>query len=391
LTRPNSSDNPCQGDRKTALSTYNQDGSLRWNVESPAGARSQASPIADHGVIFSGLAGSASAVHVSDGSMKWHEQLGTAIYSLWLINGVLVANVDQVSDDPKLVGLDPANGTTRWTYPVPGGGFLGDAVLSGDGGLAFRTGDTGILIVLDTSSGHVRWSRQVGGGRNDGGLPSAASGLVLYVDPDHQMFALDARTGAVRWQVRADQSGHVIVSQNVGVVMPDAISGPSVTVVAHSLDNGAVVWRHQLADIAAVFPDQAGFMLADYRANTMTLVEAATGNQVWEAQVGRVENLDQPPISLAPDGALAVLDRNGMTFVDRNTGTTRQVSTPLGIGQAAASDTALFVVGATHLFLVTDAGVSWTVQLPHFAQLDPTPLDDGGVAVQSEDPICASI
>jgi putative pyrroloquinoline-quinone binding quinoprotein len=386
------SPNPCGDSRKAALSAFNRDGSPRWSIDLPTGndEETQAAPIADQNVIFTGHAGSLSALRVADGSVEWDAQLGGSVYSLWLIDGLLVANVDQVSHQAKIVGLDPATGARRWTYTVPGSGFLGDAVVTGDGGLAFRIGDTGTLTVIDVSSGQVRWSRHVGGGRSPNDLPSAGSGLVFYVDADRRLLALDARTGSVRWQVSgAEPSGRVVVSGNDAVVVPDVVSGPTITVVAHSLVDGAEIWRRKLADIAAVFPDRSGFLLVDYRSNTMTLVQATRGTQLWHAQLRSIE-LDQAPMTLHPEDAIAVLERDAVAFVDRDSGNVRQVSAPAGGGYAAASDNGLFLASQTRVLLVTPTGVSWTTQVAHYTHTRPAVLDDGGVAVQSEDPICAT-
>jgi outer membrane protein assembly factor BamB len=387
-----SAPNPCGGRRGAALSIFNRDGSPRWSIELPASEpESQVPPLVDHDVIFSGQAGSVSAVRVADGTVEWKQPLGEIIYTLWLTDGLLVANVDQASGHAKIVGLDPATGARRWTYQVPGGGFVGDAVLTGDGGLAFRTGDAGTLTVIDTSSGDLRWSRPVGDRGSADALPSAGSGLVLYVDADEQVIALDSRTGSPRWQAPAGVYGRVVVSGNVGVVVPDVTSGPTVTVVAHSLDDGAELWRRKLADISGVYPDQAGFLLLDYRANTMTLVRATGGTQLWQAQLRKIDDLDHPPISLSPDDALAVPERSAVAFVDRSSGDVQQLPAQPGGGAraAAAGQNGLVLASDTQVRLVTATGVSWTAQLPHYTQTAPAALDDGGVAVESEDPICA--
>ena len=386
---------PCGAKRAGALTAYNGDGSVRWNVTWPAGNGSNVAPVADHGVVFSGHAGSVSATQAADGSTAWDVRLGSDVYNLWLTDGVLVANVDQVSNRAKIVGLDPASGTARWTYRVPGGGFLGDAVLSGDGGLAFRVADTGMLTMLDVSNGHVRWMRHVGEGRSPDGLPSAASGLVVYTDAEGHMYALDARTGAQLWQVAtgitgaAADSGRVVVSGDVGVATPDAVAD-STPVVAHSLRDGREVWHRDLSDISAVYPDEAGFVLVDYRADTVTLVRPTTGAQVWQARLHRIDNLEQAPLTLRQDGTIAVLETDAVAFVDRDTGAVRQVPFPMGVGRAAGAGGELAVTNDQHVALLTADGAMWTAALPDFGQTDPAVLDDGGVAVQSEDPECGS-
>jgi outer membrane protein assembly factor BamB len=388
---PSPSD-PCNTGRGAALTVLNADGSKRWAVDLPAGDGTEVAPAPDGDVIFSGHAGSLSAIHAADGSAKWSSSLGSSIYNVWMVDGLLVVNVDQVSENAKIVGVDPATGATRWIYQVPGGGFLGDAVLTGDGGLAFRTSETGTLVALDLTSGRPRWSKHVPSDRNGGGLPSAASGLVVYVDSNRQIVGLDARSGAVRWQQPAGQSGRVVISGNVGVVVPQEVSGNSITVVAHSLGNGAEKWRRQLADISGVFPDREGLVLIDYRDDTVTLAAAATADPIWTSRLGKIDDLDRAPVSVGTDGTLVVPERSSLAFLDRSSGHVRHVSLPVsgGRGYVAAGNEGVLAVSGTEARLVTPDAVTWTTRLPHFAQSDPAVLADGGLVIQTEDPMCAS-
>lgn len=387
------SHNPCEKPHLGALSTFNRDGSPRWSIEYRVGElEAQAPPIADRDVIFIGHAGSVSAVRAADGSTVWDDPLGSEIFTMWLIDGTLVANVDQVSDHAKIVGLDPATGAQRWTYSVPGDGFLGDAVVTDDGALVFRAAQAGKMIALDTSNGTVRWSRDLGDPRSSDDLPSVAPGLVLYVDAEGEMYALDSGTGSVRWQTPGgltgpELTGRVIVSNNVGVVVPDAVTD-SLPIVAHSLDNGAELWHRQLADIADVFADQAGFLFVDYRADTITLVHAQDAGQIWQAQLHKLDIENEPPVTVQPANAFAIFERDSVAFVDRDTGDIKRV--PVSGSYGTPGDGGLFLGAETELVFLSPTAVVWTAQLLHYTQLDPAVLDDGGVAVQSEDPMCAS-
>jgi hypothetical protein len=51
---------------------------------------------------------------------------------------------------------------------------------------------------------------------------------------------------------------------------------------------------------------------------------------------------------------------------------------------------AVLAVSGTEARLVTPDAVTWTTRLPHFAQSDPAVLTDGGLVIQTEDPMCAS-
>jgi outer membrane protein assembly factor BamB len=279
-------------------------------------------------------------------------------------------------------------------YGVPGDGFLGNAVVTDDDGLVFRAAQAGQLTALDTTNGHVRWSRDLGDPRSSDDLPAAAPGLVLYVDAEGEMNALDAGTGAVRWQVPGGLTGptltgQVVVSNNVAVVVPDAVTD-SLPIVAHSLDNGAQMWRRQLADIADVFPDQAGFLFMDYRADTVTLVQAPSATPIWQAQLHKLELSDQSPVTVSPANAIVVPERGSVAFVDHDTGDVQRLPADAPSWRGAAGDGGVFVGGGTELLFLSPTAIVWTAQLLHFTQLEPAVLDDGGVAVQSEDPMCAS-
>lgn len=388
---PDWSGDSCGRGRAAGLTVFNRDGSLRWNLELPAseGGEDHHAPLATSDQILSSHTGAVTAVSAANGSVAWDQQLGTTIDGSWLIDGLLVADVDQ-GTQPRFVGLDPATGEQRWSYAVPDDRFVGEAVPTDDGGLVFRTGTTDMLIAVEASDGSVRWMHHVDVSEKAEALPSVGPGVVLYVDRDRQLIALDSRTGALRWHASAGQAGHLVVSEDVGVVVPDVISGSTLTVVAHSLEDGTEVWHRQMADLSGVFPDASGFLLLDYRANTMTLVRP-TANPIWQAQLSKITDIDNPPTRLDPDGALAEFERAGVAFVDHGTGDVRQLPLPdAGYGYATTDGRNGLVVGSdTRVFLTTANGVTWQNQLPHYIQNWPAVLDDGGIAIQTDDPVCA--
>lgn len=385
---PAAPENPCPDPRVGALSVFNTDGSTRWSIDFPVGDSGDGGPVADRGLIFSSNAGSVSAVRAADGSIVWDKPLGRSVFTLWLDSGLLIANVDQVFEHAQLVGLDPDTGETRWTHAVPGG-FLGDGVLTGDGGLAIREAGTGMLSVIDTSTGDVRWSRDLHDSRSSDDLPSAAPGLITYVDAERQLYGLNAHTGAVEWQVSTGHTGQVMISGDVGVVAPDSYADPTVTVFAHSLSDGTEVWRRELADLSSVYSVAGGFLLYDYRADTVTFVRGADGTPVWRAHFGRVA-IDQPPIELPAAGLIGLFEENAVAFVDRDNGKVRnEVAAEGGYARASADGDAIYLGAGTEVVRMTAAGVSWRAGLQHFTQVPPLLLDDGGIAVQSQDPMCA--
>lgn len=370
--------------RKGALTAFDANGSLRWNRSFPAGDDPGDPPVVTDGdLVLGGFAGTVSAVGVRDGAVRWQRHLGARVFALWVSGVELVANVDQVSRSAKIVGMDARTGAVRWTYDVPGRGFLGDAVLTDDGGLAVLVAAPRTLTVLDLATGRPRWSVPEPGAHDDG-LPAASDGLVLAVVGGSEMFARDDRTGQLAWQVPVDAVARVVVSGAVAVAVPLEVSGPTTTVVAHSMADGREVWRKNLADISNVFADSSGFVLADYRANTLSLV-SPTGAARWVARLHKLGDLDHAPAST--DGALVETEHGGVAFVDRSTGAVHHVRVPDAAAITAAGKDA-FVTGNVAMSRVTSSAVSWTKQLPHFTQAPALALPDGGAAVESQDLEC---
>ena len=67
------------------------------------------------------------------------------------------------------------------------------------GGTAVQVGAaTGVIAAVDTSTGHVAWSRPLPRPATGGAL-ATAGGLVFAGDDDGYLYALDARSGAILW------------------------------------------------------------------------------------------------------------------------------------------------------------------------------------------------
>ncbi len=120
-------------------------------------------------------------------------------------------NVDPVSDGARIytmssdftVTATAANGASVWSVPlVPARDADGQAQ---GGGLAVANGTLyvatgfGVLTALDAASGAVRWQQELDATAT--GAPTVANGLVYVTAGDSAGWAIEAEDGRVRWQI----------------------------------------------------------------------------------------------------------------------------------------------------------------------------------------------
>jgi outer membrane protein assembly factor BamB/tetratricopeptide (TPR) repeat protein len=225
-----------------------------------------------------------------------------------------------------LLALDPADGATVWEHPTAAHSLSGAAA---DRGMVFFSSSDGMLHAVDAASGAGRWAARHGawaaetpaagdgivcaGGREStligysagdgaqlwrftgGGMfagPIRLTGGAIYACCwDGRLYALDARTGALRWQLDPERGE--------GVTSAPAIAGGRVFV-------GSRVYRDQAARAGNVY--------------ALLALDAATGAELWRF-------VTEKHISAAPaaTGDLALFGADDGTFqaLDAATGQVR--------------------------------------------------------------------
>ena len=134
--------------------------------------------------------------------------------------------------------FDPEDGTLRWSTAVGPGGIFGGIewgtatdgkriyvaiANSGHAKATLLNGQTvtsGFWNAIDAATGKILWQTADPDGASDFGAVSEANGVVYAGSMSGKMFALDAKTGAIRWQFTTAGS---------------VIDGPSIV-------NGVVYW-----------------------------------------------------------------------------------------------------------------------------------------------------
>lgn len=252
----------------------------------------------------------------------------------------------------KIVAYDARTGKERWVSDATGLNIGPYGVAAGDGQVYGLDGATGV-IALDQKTGKTVWRTKITATetvgvdiqpQTFGGLVFAASVPVsirgIYTPGDRGViYALDARTGKIRWQfdtVQGNLWGHPEINSGGGAWYPPAIdttrriayfgianpapfpgtkdypNGSSRpgnnlytdSLVALDVDTGKLLWFYQVTPHDLFDRDQVHAMIA--RANGRDVVISAgksgvvvgldpdTGQLLWKTVVGRHDNDDKP-------------------------------------------------------------------------------------------------
>ena len=200
-----------------------------------------------------------------------------------LLVGVLAPSLAISDDWPQWRGPDRNAVSSEtgllasWSDSVPA--LVWRASGAGDGyssvviedGLVFTTGRTGSdvhCVCFDVETGRKRWSTPVGSTTlNVMSTPTVHAGLVYTLDPDGELFCLNADDGAVVWQRdfgtdfggRSSGRGYGESPLIDGDRLICTPGGPGAMLAALDRRTGEVTWKSGLPDNGAGGNDTAAF------------------------------------------------------------------------------------------------------------------------------------
>jgi outer membrane protein assembly factor BamB len=183
----------------------------------------------------------------------------------------------------SLWALDAATGRRMWVAHGPLGGY-GFGLAVADGVVYVGGNDidgTSPVYAYDAATGGLVWRTNTGAGVD--GTPAVARGTV-YVGSD-RFYALDARTGRIRWTA---ETGGVSSSAAVadGVVYIGSADG---IVFAFEADTGEQLWMASAggnisSGQTAIVAN--GVVYIGTIEDVLFAFDAATGDQLWSFQMG---------------------------------------------------------------------------------------------------------
>jgi outer membrane protein assembly factor BamB len=267
------------------------DGDQRGKIERLAEAPSMFRSDASHSGQTSGRDVNSSA------KLLWQFKAGGAVYSSPLPSG---KSLYIGSDDGKLYALDRQSGEVRWTFAADG---PIRSTAAADGENVYLADRTGGLYALDADDGSLQW--KLAGGSDGKPLdpwdyydssPVLAGRTLFYGSGDHKLYAVDTKTGQVKWSydtgypVRstpAYRAGTVYVGDWFGYLHAvDAATGKRKWAVRHESDitepaeDGGYTYYHGTIQASPTVSDDVVYYGS--RDSYLFARDAATGAEQWK-------------------------------------------------------------------------------------------------------------
>lgn len=185
----------------------------------------------------------------------------------------------------------------------------------------------GRLIALDAATGAVKWQQKLNA--TGSGTPTVHDGLVYVVAGDDTGWALDIKDGKIAWQVQATESISNVLGAPAPVLTDDlaVFAFGSGDMIAAFRRGGLRRWNanisgRRLGSAAARIGDITGFPVLSgnriFVGNTSgrtVAVDADSGNRIWTAREGAVG-----PVWPIGDSVFAVTERSRLVRFDAGDG-----------------------------------------------------------------------
>ena len=155
----------------------------------------------------------------------------------------------------SLWALRPLDGGEGWRKHIPGGVSSRPLYLP-ESRTVLVGGDDGVLYGLDARTGNERFTYRTKG--PIGGTPVFADGLIYFANGESRIYAIDAATGAWRWQYEREAPETFTIR---GIGTPLAHGGRVYAgfsdghLAALNARTGEVIWARSLAGDATRFVD----------------------------------------------------------------------------------------------------------------------------------------
>lgn len=198
-------------------------------------------PTFGHDPAHSGVYPASDTVLPLRGHLVWRQNLEGAFFSAPVLsNGVIYAGS---TSGGNLLALNAQSGSLIWKANI--GQDLNDMTPVVVGQVVFVAANSTWLLALNAANGNVLWKTNLNEVIKS--APTYAGGLVL-VNASATTYALDARTGLVRWQFHETGSGWpTSAAPTVQGQLVYVAQGTRPIVYALNLANGKQVWAYAVA------------------------------------------------------------------------------------------------------------------------------------------------
>ena len=201
------------------------------------------------------------ALDARTGKEKWQfrflDEAAPMVTSPTLDNGTIyfgaAGHYQGKNAKPYLYAVDAETGREKWKVSIPsepGRSTSGSVKMLDAPAVAQNTiylgSDSNRLYALDAKSGALKWSFEAGGRVTS---PAVGEGLVFFGSNDRFLHALDSLTGREKWKIATDGNGVSVPSVARGVVYFGGGATPKTGlgnyVYAVDAASGAVKWKFE--------------------------------------------------------------------------------------------------------------------------------------------------
>jgi outer membrane protein assembly factor BamB len=216
----------------------------------------------------------------------------------------------------EVYALRTQDGSVIWHYQAAGtAGNL--AVANGLVYVPLAHSTLSPLLALDAATGAVRWQARLPGTSNS--TPTVVNGLVIFTDSTGWVYALQAATGALVWSYRLATPGEAstLAAAN-DLIYVGATDG---SMVALRAKDGTLRWRVHLADIAFVPVVAQGMLYAvpDEGNYPLYALRASAGAILWHYQSNEYSCEGGISVTVA-DQALYCTGSDYLMLIDASSG-----------------------------------------------------------------------
>ena len=256
------------------------------------------------------------ALHGNSGNVLWWAQLGRGCRVCTPVvasDGTVYAGP---FDGATFVAVDGASGSVKWKASLSGAG----ATPSLGYGLVFASDGNGAVNALDAATGTLQWSYPVGVGEGVGFALSDDGVLYACSALGSGIYALNAKTGAVLWQMLVEGSGHLRAGAALGSDGRVFFGSDAFQIEAFTADGGQGRWLYTadafVRSSGAVCSGSSYFLSC---AGTLYALSMDAGGLLWSVNIGGAGDTSTSSPVVGGDGTVYAGSGSGTVFALQST------------------------------------------------------------------------
>ncbi len=242
----------------------------------------------------------------------------------------------------RVLSIERTSGQVRWSVPTSGS-VDGAARFAQAHGQIYVGTDDGTFYAMEPADGRVRWSFRARGSIDR--LPEVGADAVYFTTAQNRVFALDARTGKLRWQYERDAPEGFTIHGHAGPRLQDGVLYVGFAdgyLVALRAEGGEVLWARSLAGASEQYVDVdstplllGDLLLASSFSGGLYGLGVRDGEVRWRLSVegaGSVRAAGQRLYFAAPRDGLAALTPDGHVLWRQGLADAGDVTAPVAVG-----------------------------------------------------------